>query len=153
MAGKMNATAAAAEPVRRAYVTFLPGADDGEGLKAVVRQAEDLRKVDAAYPLVVAVLPDVPESHRRILVLQGCVVREVEPVYPPAEFSAMSAAPRYSMLRVWEVGNNPGLIHVHGAPHRYFPHSSFVVLSRLCGFPLCLVRACCFEDVFFFLFL
>jgi inositol 3-alpha-galactosyltransferase len=81
MAGKMNATAAAAaEPVRRAYVTFLPGADDGEGLKAVVRQAEDLRKVDAAYPLVVAVLPDVPESHRRILVLQGCVVREVEPV-------------------------------------------------------------------------
>jgi inositol 3-alpha-galactosyltransferase len=111
MAGKMNATAAA-EPMRKAYVTFLPGADDArEGLEAVVRLAEDLRKVGAAYQLVVAVLPDAPESHRRILVSQGCVVREVEPVYPPPEFSAMAAAPRYSMLRVWEVTARCGLIH------------------------------------------
>jgi hypothetical protein len=92
--GKMSETAAA-EPVREAYMTFLPGADDGERLEAVVLLAEDLCMVGAAYPLVVAVLPDVPESHRRILVSKGCVVREVEPVYPPP--------PRYSMLRVWLV--------------------------------------------------
>ncbi|GJN12292.1 hypothetical protein PR202_ga30559 [Eleusine coracana subsp. coracana] len=66
----MTAKAAAA------YVTLLAGAS----LEAVVQLAEDLRKVGAAYPLVVAVLPDVPESHREILVSHGCIVREVAPV-------------------------------------------------------------------------
>jgi hypothetical protein len=44
-----------------------------------------LRKVHSAYTLVVAVLPDVPKSHHRILVSQGCIVYEIEPVYPPRD--------------------------------------------------------------------
>ncbi|KAA0038113.1 galactinol synthase 2 [Cucumis melo var. makuwa] len=66
---------------RRAYVTFLAG--DGDYVKGVVGLAKGLRKVKSAYPLVVAVLPDVPEEHRRILESQGCIVKEIEPVYPP----------------------------------------------------------------------
>ncbi|KAG1371396.1 putative Galactinol synthase 2 [Cocos nucifera] len=72
---------AAAPKGRRAYVTFLAG--DGDYWKGVVGLAKGLRKVRSAYPLVVAVLPDVPEDHRRILRSQGCLVREIEPVYPP----------------------------------------------------------------------
>ncbi|TVU43065.1 hypothetical protein EJB05_09501, partial [Eragrostis curvula] len=92
-------------PVTRAYVTLLVGDDDGEiSFKAVVRLAESLRKVGAAYQLVVAVLPDVPESHRDILVSHGCVVREVDPVYhPPGNQGQFAmASSRYSKLRVWE---------------------------------------------------
>ncbi|KAA8536717.1 hypothetical protein F0562_029195 [Nyssa sinensis] len=65
----------------RAYVTFLAGI--GDYVKGVVGLAKGLRKVRTAYPLVVAVLPDVPEEHRCILVSQGCIVREIELVYPP----------------------------------------------------------------------
>ena len=94
LAGKMTAKAAAAavKPATRAYVTFLAG--DGDYWKGVVGLAKGLRKVRSAYPLVVAVLPDVPESRRRVLMDElGCVVREVQPVYPP----------HYNKLRVWEV--------------------------------------------------
>nr|CAB3455349.1 unnamed protein product [Digitaria exilis] len=62
---------------KRAYVTFLAG--DGDYWKGVVGLAKGLRRVRAAYPLVVAVLPDVPEEHRRKLRAQGCVVREIQP--------------------------------------------------------------------------
>lgn len=88
----------------RAYVTFLAG--DGDYWKGVVGLAKGLRKVRSAYPLVVAVLPDVPEEHRRILVAQGCVVREIEPVYPPenqTQFAMAYYVINYSKLRIWEV--------------------------------------------------
>ena len=49
----------------RAYVTFLAG--NGDYVKGVVGLAKGLRKVRSDYPLVVAVLPDVPKEHRRIL--------------------------------------------------------------------------------------
>ena len=91
---------------RRAYVTFLAG--DGDYWKGVVGLAKGLRKVGSAYPLVVAVLPDVPESHRRILVSQGCIVREIEPVYPPenqTQFAMAYYVINYSKLRIWEVIN------------------------------------------------
>ncbi|CAH2041031.1 unnamed protein product [Thlaspi arvense] len=65
----------------RAFVTFLAG--NGDYVKGVIGLAKGLRKVRTAYPLVVAVLPDVPEEHRRMLVAQGCIIREIEPVYPP----------------------------------------------------------------------
>lgn len=97
------AAAAAAKPATRAYVTFLAG--DGDYWKGVVGLAKGLRKVRSAYPLVVAVLPDVPESHRRILVSQGCVVREIEPVYPPenqTQFAMAYYVINYSKLRIWE---------------------------------------------------
>jgi inositol 3-alpha-galactosyltransferase len=87
-----------------AYVTFLAG--DGDYVKGVMGLAKGLRKVKAAYPLVVAVLPDVPESHRRLLTAQGCVIREIEPVYPPdnnTQFAMPYYVINYSKLRIWEV--------------------------------------------------
>ncbi|XP_047334048.1 galactinol synthase 1-like [Impatiens glandulifera] len=86
-----------------AYVTFLAG--DGDYIKGVVGLAKGLRKVKSVYPLVVAVLPDVPEEHRRELEQQGCIVREIEPVYPPehqTEFAMAYYVINYSKLRIWK---------------------------------------------------
>ena len=88
----------------RAYVTFLAG--DGDYVKGVVGLAKGLRKVKSKYPLVVAVLPDVPDDHRKILESQGCIVREIEPVYPPSnqtQFAMAYYVINYSKLRIWEV--------------------------------------------------
>ncbi|KAG1338819.1 Hexosyltransferase [Cocos nucifera] len=98
-----NGKRSAAAVSRRAYVTFLAG--DGDYWKGVVGLAKGLRKVKSAYPLVVAVLPDVPEDHRRILRSQGCLVREIEPVYPPenqTQFAMAYYVINYSKLRIWE---------------------------------------------------
>ncbi|RLN35938.1 galactinol synthase 2-like [Panicum miliaceum] len=92
---------------KRAYVTFLAG--DGDYWKGVVGLAKGLRRVRSAYPLVVAVLPDVPEEHRRKLRRQGCVVREIQPVYPPesqTQFAMAYYVINYSKLRIWEVFEN-----------------------------------------------
>ncbi|KAL6658917.1 hypothetical protein ACP70R_002957 [Stipagrostis hirtigluma subsp. patula] len=102
LAGKM-AAAVGKQPATRAYVTFLAG--DGDCWKGVVGLAKGLRKAGAAYPLVVAVLPDVPEKHRRKLTNQGCIVREIEPVYPPfndTRFAMAQYVINYSKLRIWE---------------------------------------------------
>lgn len=99
-----------------AYVTFLAG--DGDYVKGDVGLAKGLRKVKAAYPLVVAVLPDVPESHRRLLTAQGCIVREIEPVYPPdsdTKFAMAYYVINYSKLRIWEV-----------MPHMFYKHNSTI---------------------------
>lgn len=88
----------------RAYVTFLAG--NGDYVKGVVGLVKGLRKVKSAYPLVVAILPDVPEEHRRMLVEQGCIVREIEPVYPPenqTQFAMAYYVINYSKLRIWKV--------------------------------------------------
>ncbi|CAN6169297.1 unnamed protein product [Urochloa humidicola] len=93
----------AANNKRRAYVTFLAG--DGDYWKGVVGLAKGLRRVRSAHPLVVAVLPDVPEEHRRKLRAQGCVVREIQPVYPPesqTQFAMAYYVINYSKLRIWE---------------------------------------------------
>ncbi|KAG1338673.1 Galactinol synthase 2 [Cocos nucifera] len=98
-----NGKRSAAAVSRRAYVTFLAG--DGDYWKGVVGLAKGLRKVKSAYPLVVAVLPDVPEDHRRILRSQGCLVRDIEPVYPPENQTQLAMAYygiNYSKLRIWE---------------------------------------------------
>ncbi|KAJ4956141.1 hypothetical protein NE237_012924 [Protea cynaroides] len=91
-----------ASPPSRAYLTFLAG--NGDYIKGVVGLAKGLRKVKSAYPLVVAVLPDVPQDHRQILQSQGCIVREIEPVYPPenqTEYAMAYYVINYSKLRVW----------------------------------------------------
>ncbi|KAL0384738.1 UNVERIFIED_CONTAM: Galactinol synthase 2 [Sesamum radiatum] len=90
---------------RNAYVTFLAG--DGDYVKGVVGLAKGLRKVGAAFPLVVAVLPDVPEEHRRVLVEQGCLLRDIEPVFPPSTGKESPLfrpyfAVNYCKLRLWE---------------------------------------------------
>ncbi|MBA0617512.1 hypothetical protein Godav_026951, partial [Gossypium davidsonii] len=99
----------------RAYVTFLAG--NGDYVKGVVGLAKGLRKVKSAYPLVVAVLPDVPEEHRRILENQGCIVREIEPVYPPenqTQFAMAYYVINYSKLRIWEFVEYSKMIYLDG---------------------------------------
>nr|QEZ94297.1 galactinol synthase 1 [Deschampsia antarctica] len=105
LAGKMTAKAAVAtsKPATKAFVTFLAG--DGDYWMGVVGLAKGLRKAGSAYPLVLAVLPDVPESHRRILVSQGCIIREIVPVCPPenqTQFAMAYYVINYSKLRIWE---------------------------------------------------
>ena len=107
MAPNITTTTVTTEPVSmpsKAYVTFLAG--NGDYVKGVVGLAKGLRKVKTKYPLVVAILPDVPEDHREILVSQGCIVREIEPVYPPenqTQFAMAYYVINYSKLRIWEV--------------------------------------------------
>ncbi|XP_044468030.1 galactinol synthase 2-like [Mangifera indica] len=99
----------------RAFVTFLAG--NGDYWKGVVGLAKGLRKVKSSYPLVVAILPDVPEEHRRILVDQGCIVREIEPVYPPqnkTEFAMAYYVINYSKLRIWEFVEYSKMIYLDG---------------------------------------
>lgn len=89
---------------KRAFVTFLAG--NGDYVKGVVGLAKGLRKLKSAYPLVVAILPDVPEEHREILRSQGCIVREIDPIYPPknqVEFAMAYYVINYSKLRIWNV--------------------------------------------------
>ncbi|KAG6648048.1 galactinol synthase 1-like [Carya illinoinensis] len=99
----------------RAYVTFLAG--NGDYVKGVVGLAKGLRKVKTPYPLVVAVLPDVPEEHRRILLSQGCIVREIDPVYPPdnqTQFAMAYYVINYSKLRIWEFVEYSKMIYLDG---------------------------------------
>ncbi|KAK6116504.1 hypothetical protein DH2020_049742 [Rehmannia glutinosa] len=87
---------------KKGYVTFLAG--NGDYVKGVIGLAKGLRKVKSAYPLVVAILPDVPEEHREMLRSQGCIVKEIEPIYPPAnqiEFAMAYYVINYSKLRIW----------------------------------------------------
>lgn len=88
-----------------AYVTFLAG--NGDYIKGVVGLAKGLRKSKSAYPLVVAVLPDVPEEHRQILHSQGCIVKQIETLHPPQDHQTQYAHAyyviNYSKLRIWEV--------------------------------------------------
>lgn len=89
---------------KRAFVTFLAG--NGDYVKGVVGLAKGLLKVQSAYPLVVAILPDVPDEHRDILRSQGCIVREIEPIYPPEnqiQFAMAYYVINYSKLRIWNV--------------------------------------------------
>ncbi|XP_057857417.2 galactinol synthase 4 [Cryptomeria japonica] len=88
---------------KRAFVTFLAGS--GDYIKGVVGLAKGLRKVKSLYPLVVAVLPDVPDDHRLQLRKQGCIVREIEPINPPenqVQFAMAYYVLNYSKLRIWE---------------------------------------------------
>ncbi|KAF3441919.1 hypothetical protein FNV43_RR15834 [Rhamnella rubrinervis] len=91
------------ETPKRAYVTFSAG--NGDYAKGVVELAKGLRKCETQYPLVVAVLPDVPDEHREILKSQGCIVRQIEPVHPPenqTRFAMAYYVINYSKLRIWE---------------------------------------------------
>ncbi|KAH1071411.1 hypothetical protein AAZX31_03G209900 [Glycine max] len=99
----------------RAFVTFLAG--NGDYVKGVVGLAKGLRKAKSMYPLVVAVLPDVPEEHRAILKSQGCIVREIEPVYPPknqTQFAMAYYVINYSKLRIWEFVEYQKMIYLDG---------------------------------------
>lgn len=89
-----------------AYVTFLAG--NGDYVKGVVGLAKGLIKAKSLYPLVVAILPDVPEEHRLLLRSHGCIVREIEPLSPSLQSSDNKYARsyyvlNYSKLRIWQV--------------------------------------------------
>ncbi|KAK8475684.1 hypothetical protein V6N13_141174 [Hibiscus sabdariffa] len=108
-------TAKAPSLPKNAYVTFLAG--NGDYVKGVVGLAKGLRKAKSKYPLVVALLPDVPEDHRKILVEQGCILKEIEPVYPPenqTQFAMAYYVINYSKLRIWEFVEYSKMIYLDG---------------------------------------
>lgn len=110
-----NAAATQAKTTGRAFVTFLAG--DGDYVKGVVGLAKGLRKAKSIYPLVVAILPDVPEEHRKILTSQGCIVKEIEPVYPPenqTQFAMAYYVINYSKLRIWNFVEYSKMIYLDG---------------------------------------
>ncbi|XP_042501000.1 galactinol synthase 1-like [Macadamia integrifolia] len=127
---------------KRAYVTFLAG--KGDYVKGVVGLVKGLRKVKSAYPLVVAILPDVPDEHREILRSQGCIVREIEPIYPPenqTQFAHAYFVINYSKLRIWNFEEYSKMVyldadiqvfenidHLFDAPDGYF----YAVLDCFC---------------------
>ncbi|XP_021291354.1 galactinol synthase 2-like [Herrania umbratica] len=112
----MSQSAVADEEVpNRAYVTFLAG--NGDYVKGVVGLVKGLRKAGSVYPLVVAILPDVPKEHRDILESQGCIVREIQPVYPPANHTQFAMAYyviNYSKLRIWEFVEYDKMVYLDG---------------------------------------
>ncbi|KAK1401870.1 Hexosyltransferase [Heracleum sosnowskyi] len=119
MANKTNTISTtlvkAASLQSRAYVTFLAG--NGDYWKGVVGLAKGLRKVKSAYPLVVAVLPDVPDDHRQKLLSQGCIIRDIQPVYPPenqTQFAMAYYVINYSKLRIWEFVEYSKMIYLDG---------------------------------------
>ncbi|GAU21553.1 hypothetical protein TSUD_35160 [Trifolium subterraneum] len=110
-----NITNAQGKATKRAFVTFLAG--NGDYVKGVVGLAKGLRKVKTMYPLVVAVLPDVPVEHRNILISQGCIVKEIEPVYPPenqTQFAMAYYVINYSKLRIWALEDYDKMIYLDG---------------------------------------
>ncbi|KAI3517169.1 hypothetical protein L1887_16379 [Cichorium endivia] len=100
---------------RRAYVTFLAG--NGDYWKGIVGLAKGLRKAHSVYPLVVAVLADVPLDHRNKLLSEGSIVREIEPVDPPENQTGFAMAHyivNYSKLRMWEFVEYSKMIYLDG---------------------------------------
>ncbi|KAH7446027.1 hypothetical protein KP509_01G033600 [Ceratopteris richardii] len=87
----------------RAYVSFLAG--DGNYVKGVIALAKSLRRVQSAYPFIVAVLEDVPEEHRELLRWNGCHVRPIDKINLSGIEDVNYAQPHYvinySKLRIW----------------------------------------------------
>lgn len=102
----------------RAYVTLLGG--NGDYVKGVVGLAKGLRKVKSAYPLVVAVLPDVPEDDRQLLVAQGCILRPIELLQPSLnstdssnfQYARADYSTTYAKLRIWEFAEYSKMIFI-----------------------------------------
>ena len=91
---------------KKAFVTFLGGG--GDYVKGVVGLAKGLRQVNSAYPLVVAVLPDVPQEHRLLMVQSGCILKDIDWVQPPKIDKSIGWAHEhfainYSKLRIFQV--------------------------------------------------
>ncbi|KAL7195112.1 hypothetical protein ACSBR1_035346 [Camellia fascicularis] len=99
---------------KRAYVTFLVG--NGDYVKGVVALAKCLRKVKSAYPLVVAIMLDVPEDDRKALRCQGCVVHDIiEPICPPESqipIERIHSEALYSKLCVWTLEKYNKMIYL-----------------------------------------
>lgn len=95
---------------------------DSDYVKGVVCLAKALRKVQAAYPLVVAVLPDVPEEHRNLVLNQGCLLHEIDPVIPPvgdkeSPFVRAYFAINYCKLRLWQFVEYRKMIYMDADIH------------------------------------
>ncbi|KAK1385017.1 Hexosyltransferase [Heracleum sosnowskyi] len=102
----------------KAFVTFLGGS--GDYVKGVVGLAKGLRKVGSAYPLVVAVLPDVPPEHRLLMVQNGCVLKDINWVQAPemdktkVGWAHEHFAINYSKLRIFELEEYSKMVYFDG---------------------------------------
>ncbi|GLJ12510.1 hypothetical protein SUGI_0192380 [Cryptomeria japonica] len=96
-----------------AYVTFLAG--NGDHVKGVIGLVKGLRKVGSAYNFVVAVLPDVPPEHWKLLSNQGCIVIEIKCISPPenqVQFAMAHNVTDYSKLGIWELEEYSKMIYL-----------------------------------------
>ncbi|RWR94374.1 galactinol synthase 1 isoform X1 [Cinnamomum micranthum f. kanehirae] len=85
-----------------AFVTLLAG--NGDDIMGVVCLAKGLRKVKSAYPLVVAVLPGVPEGHLQRLESQGCILTKIQPIYSTQLGCSVI---NFTKLRLWDLFDYP----------------------------------------------
>lgn len=104
--GSYKMSKAAGKGEKKAFVTFLGGG--GDYVKGVIGLAKGLKKVNSAYPLVVAVLPDVPQEHRLLMLQNGCVLKDIDWVQPPKLDKTIGWAHEhfainYSKLRIFQV--------------------------------------------------
>ncbi|WOG83882.1 hypothetical protein DCAR_0103060 [Daucus carota subsp. sativus] len=102
---------------KKAFVTFLGGS--GDYVKGVIGLARGLANVNSAYPLVVAVLPDVPLEHRLLMVQSGCVLKDIDWVQPPKIDESIGWAHEhfainYSKLRIFEFEEYSKMIYFDG---------------------------------------
>ncbi|GLT41006.1 hypothetical protein SLA2020_150970 [Shorea laevis] len=127
-AGTAVASSAKAEGIPgRAYVTILAG--NGDDVKGVTGLAMGLKKVESKYKLVVAVLPDVPQQHRKVLHDLECIVKETGPVNPLKDQTQLAMAShadinnseiqlinikKYSKLRIWQFAEYSKMIYLEG---------------------------------------
>ncbi|KAF3683405.1 Galactinol synthase 2 [Capsicum annuum] len=61
--------------------------------------------------------PDVPVEHRHILINQGCIVREIEPVYPlenQTQFAMAYYVINYPKFRIWDFMEYSKMIYLDG---------------------------------------
>ncbi|KAL8101100.1 galactinol synthase 1-like [Apium graveolens] len=115
--GTYKMSKAARESEKKAFVTFLGGG--GDYVKGVIGLAKGLRKVNSAYPLVVAVLPDVPREHRLLMVQNGCVLKDIDWVQPPkldktVGWAHEHFAINYSKLRIFQFEEYSKMVYLDG---------------------------------------
>ena len=80
----------------KAWVTLL---SNRAYLHGVVALKNSIVSTRSKYPLVVMVTPDLDSLSRRLLMSNGCIVHEVDPVLAPPDLSTSYASPQFS--EVW----------------------------------------------------
>ncbi|KAL8101103.1 hypothetical protein AgCh_033113 [Apium graveolens] len=83
--------------------------NSGDYVKGVVGLAKGLRKVGLAYPLVMVVLPDVPQVHRLLMVRNGYILKDIDWVQAPemdkskVDWAHEHFAINYSKIRIFHL--------------------------------------------------
>ncbi|MBZ6388452.1 MULTISPECIES: glycosyltransferase family 8 protein [Pantoea] len=87
-----------------AWVTLLTQPDYLVGVKALHRS---LKQSNTRWPLVVMATEAIPQADRAALQAEGCVVQQVDPIYPNRELEQHYASAQFgevwTKLRAWQL--------------------------------------------------